>query len=1009
MNTKELFINWIEKNKLKKTTPIKLAKLMEDVFHSCLDLDVWSIDDYKTYSDLRNKIILNKAFKKKNKKAYKIFAAESKHYQTYLKTELISKKDNYSNNQSITEENDYVNSDSDSVGVFELDNKEKKILYEFFENIDITKAFYSFYLKALEQNENIQLDVRVSIAGVKADGERLRFYSDKNGLLRFSKINKTYELADGNFDFDEICKSIREVNRYFVVNSEDVKLQDSENEQNKYVHHIDFGFGVIVSTSKEKDIFTIKFDDIPGTKDIKASHSSVSLITKEEYKSKKTPLKNAVGKSQTTRIGWDKFETALLIEAFWKIEEKKGSRSDVLTKLSNDLRKRAVNNGMKIDDMFRNFNGMSIQLANIALSFYPERSAMHRTALFDDIARIYKTDRAEFETLLKEAHRQVDGVEKVEAKVDQNTKKSFAMTISEVDFYSYIKEEYSEKHKNDGKAYRASQHAQKCIDIVRTINDKLGDASAIRDLYSATTLNDVNSVAAFLKTKLVNTPEEEVKWFWYVISRYKTFVISNNGAGKKSKAKDAANDSELTIMTAKERIDKYHDYVQVLREYFPDGFAYENAIRKKKFIRAYEELNNKAFQDSETQYKEKLMTVGFISEEKVYLPSIVSDETRDELGKYLERNLGTSVIYYSVIYEAFKDMLNADFSKDMLKQFLNYEFAEKYSFKDEYIANKGSTIDFKQELINVFANVGRPMDVEEIYSKLPNVAHNVVDEYLRDRDFVVNFRGKSYFHRDVFDIDDNQLEKIRKYLNTTIQEKEQVTGSELYSFITENIPDLLELNPDVLELGFKNVIKLLLNEEFNFKGDIISTYGRQIDVRALYQDFCRNREKFSFAELEAFRDSINQSYIDYYGVFEISIRVNEDTFVRRDCLDFDTQKIDEAILSFCTGKYVSYLDIINFHDFPNVRFPWNRYLLEGYLFLNSQKFGILNAAYNKKKPVGAIVKKQAYENFDELLIEVIRDNKLFNKDKAFEYLQENDFILTKKVKNIDLLINEAKN
>jgi len=463
-------------------------------------------------------------------------------------------------------------------------------------------------------------------------------------------------------------------------------------------------------------------------------------------------------------------------------------------------------------------------------------------------------------------------------------------------------------------------------------------------------------------------------------------------------------------MTPEERMNKYTDYVQVLREYFPDGFAYKNAIRKKKFIRAYEELNQKEFQDSEAQYKEKLKTVGFSSEEKIYLPFIVSDETRDDLNRYIERNLATSVIYYSIIYDTFKDKLNADFSEDMLKEYLKFMFADKFKFESDYIATKGSTIvDFKQELVNVFANAGRPMNVEEIYSKLPNVAQSVIDEYLRDRDFVVNFRGKSYFHKDVFEIEDEQLELIKEYLNDTIRQKEQVTGSELFTFITENIPELLEANPDVLDLGFKNVLKLLLADEFNFKGDIISAYGKQIDVKALYQDFCRKRERFSFEELEAFRDSIKQTYIDYNGVFEVSVRVNEDTFIRRDLLNFDVLRIDEAILGFCPGKYVSYLDVINFHDFPDTGYPWNKYLLEGYLFINSRKFGTLNAAFNKKKPVGAIVKKYAFESFDDLLVDVIKDNKLFNKEKAFEYLQENDYILTRKVKNMDLLINQANN
>ena len=66
--------------------------------------------------------------------------------------------------------------------------------------------------------------------------------------------------------------------------------------------------------------------------------------------------------AHSSRVCWDEYETALSIEAFWKIEENKSSKNEVLIRLSNDLRKRAVNNGMKIDDTFRNLNGIGLQL-----------------------------------------------------------------------------------------------------------------------------------------------------------------------------------------------------------------------------------------------------------------------------------------------------------------------------------------------------------------------------------------------------------------------------------------------------------------------------------------------------------------------------------------------------------------------------------------------------------------------------------------------------------------------
>lgn len=1110
MNTKETFIKWIEKNKLKHTTPNELARIMEDAFYSCLNIDVWAIEDYKIYSNFRNKIILDKNFKKKDKKSYKLFVAESKHYQTYLKNAFFenAEKDKSAINTVVATENTSETTDFGNIKKLNFDEL-KKDIYNFFENEITSNNFISLYQKAIELNSSLHLDIRVSIIGVKRDGEILRFYSDKNGLLRFSKINKSYEINSNSFELSEIIKSIIEVNDYFKSYYNEVNIQDND-EQTKYIYHNTFGFGTVISSKNNDQNLVVKFDDIPTEKMIKSDHDNICFITKNEYDTRK--IDNKEEKTHSSRVCWDEYETALLIEAFWKIEENKSSKNEVLIRLSNDLRKRAVNNRMKIDDTFRNLNGIGLQLSNISLSFFPDRPAMHRTALFDRVANIYKNNRDEFDKILLEAHRQVNG--------ESNLKKTFTVAISEVDFYSYIKEEYSEKHKSDGKARRASQHAEKCIGVVRKINLILKE-SKYKNLYSTKKSRDVYEIMSYLKGKITIFNVEEKKWIWYVLNRYKTFIALNekrldktfvnskitneihnsnqifyiktksginasmiiengkykvltgssyslepsssmshslidekyimqskgiilNGKflkdyifnspssaavfvlGRSANGKiewktengqllgDLSSDSLInqkdnTVMSAEDRISKYPEYVQILKKYFSDGFAFDNAIRKRRFIKAYEEMNNKEFHDSETQYKEKISTVCFCSEGKTYLPTIVTEQISNDLKQYIEKNIGSSVIYYSVIYDAFRDKLNADFSNDMLKEYLKYMFSNDFKFENDYIANIGAKVDIKQELINVFNNVGRPMDVSELYSKLPNVSQSVINDYLCDKDFVVNFRGKSYFYKDIFEINERQLDEIRNYLNDTIQKKDQVTGSELYTFISENIPELLELNPDVLDLGFKNMIKLLLNEEFSFKGDVISTYGKQIDVRALYQDFCQKREKFTLEELEEFRDSINQSYIDYNGVFEISIRVDENTFVRRDLVDFDIQKNDEAILGFCSGKYVSFLDIINFHEFPNTRYPWNKYLLEGYLFKGSEKFGVLNAAFNKKKPVGAIIKKDAFESFDDLLVEVIRDNKLFDKERAFEYLQENDFILTKKVKNIDYLINKAKN
>ena len=65
---------------------------------------------------------------------------------------------------------------------------------------------------------------------------------------------------------------------------------------------------------------------------------------------------------------WDKYEVALLIEAFLAIENG-ADKIAILQELSLQLRKMAKIDGFDIDDKFRNLNGMQWQLGFIKLAF----------------------------------------------------------------------------------------------------------------------------------------------------------------------------------------------------------------------------------------------------------------------------------------------------------------------------------------------------------------------------------------------------------------------------------------------------------------------------------------------------------------------------------------------------------------------------------------------------------------------------------------------------------------
>ena len=103
---------------------------------------------------------------------------------------------------------------------------------------------------------------------------------------------------------------------------------------------------------------------------------------------------------------WDKFEAALLIEAYWKIKSVPSQRREIVTKLSSCLRARAQ---FKIDDTFRNENGINMRLGELDYLFSEGTGGLKNTSdLFRMMVVLYRDDREEFEKILSEAKYMLD-------------------------------------------------------------------------------------------------------------------------------------------------------------------------------------------------------------------------------------------------------------------------------------------------------------------------------------------------------------------------------------------------------------------------------------------------------------------------------------------------------------------------------------------------------------------------------------------------------------------------
>lgn len=108
------------------------------------------------------------------------------------------------------------------------------------------------------------------------------------------------------------------------------------------------------------------------------------------------------------QIPWDRYEVALLLDAYLRIQEEPQKGKEILADLSKNLRKRAIHLGYTIDALFRNENGMSLQYQR--MKFLMTNSAHGFdgpiSRCFHEVVDIYKKDRDWYQMILNKARKE---------------------------------------------------------------------------------------------------------------------------------------------------------------------------------------------------------------------------------------------------------------------------------------------------------------------------------------------------------------------------------------------------------------------------------------------------------------------------------------------------------------------------------------------------------------------------------------------------------------------------
>lgn len=109
------------------------------------------------------------------------------------------------------------------------------------------------------------------------------------------------------------------------------------------------------------------------------------------------------------KVPWDKYETAILIDYCIKVINNNLDKNTAIKTVSEKLRRRAINGGIKIDSVYRNETGIRMQMNTIMSLIQDEKPGLNNVSkLFYEMVELYRSEYLLFLSILKEANDQAD-------------------------------------------------------------------------------------------------------------------------------------------------------------------------------------------------------------------------------------------------------------------------------------------------------------------------------------------------------------------------------------------------------------------------------------------------------------------------------------------------------------------------------------------------------------------------------------------------------------------------
>jgi hypothetical protein len=440
--------------------------------------------------------------------------------------------------------------------------------------------------------------------------------------------------------------------------------------------------------------------------------------------------------------------------------------------------------------------------------------------------------------------------------------------------------------------------------------------------------------------------------------------------------------------------------IALLEERFPNGIRPASIIDISKLKKYYIEATGKDLQDAGIDITALLEAVGISHGEKIYaIPAAGKLRLADMLNKLLAE--GHRLFYYDEFYKAHPELMQEMhiFTPDLLRTVLTGLPFRFYYYKHYCVTDK--EINVESETLRCY-EASSILSWEEAKAKLPFVPLVRIKQIVALNDNFVKVSKGVYAHISTIVIDDTDIHK-------TLQKIEkEISKYDYASLATLNVSASLQLNPGFSESAVKNgLFQIFLATQYEKRGNIITQKGKAPKSATILEDFCLSKDIIKRKELARFEKEIwgHSSLKSLEVAYNKMIRINKNTFVADDKLNFDITAVDDALELIVDEKVIPLCAITSFTSFPYIDgFPWNLFLLESYCRRFSQRFTFICQLPNSHN-IGVVFRKDAgFNDLIDVLAHAVALSSVTPTEKAVGELLVNNHYIGKQTSIISKVI-----